>query len=300
MRQLATGHALDAIAEEANLLLVQANGALLNDDSEEAINAITSFAERVFAIPPFTPDPWPQNWRDILRCWMLGQPIAGIAAGQESDTLRFVEGALIYRLPWAMDAVRVRAEANGDLVSDDDGFFLRFEDFELGLAVPAVETGTVNRSASILIQAGFNSRLAAVKAVNDTGALFTNSRGLKDWLKSDEVQAFSLQRNWPTEETRAIWNEFLKSFTPIEDRTWSERRYWVNVAWYNAPPPSGTAVRLYRWNNETLVLAGDGIPLGFSEAPLNNAHQGLIHATTSIQHGRVDLKYLGPDDLWIN
>ena len=46
---------------------------------------------------------------------------------------------------------------------------MALDDHELGLAVPAVETGTMNRSASILIQAGFNSRLAAIKAVTDTG-----------------------------------------------------------------------------------------------------------------------------------
>jgi hypothetical protein len=49
--------------------------------------------------------------------------------------------------------------ANGDTVGVFD---LALEDYELGLAVPAVETGRLNRSASILVQAGFNSRLAAI------------------------------------------------------------------------------------------------------------------------------------------
>jgi hypothetical protein len=95
---LASGHALDAIAEKANLLLVQANSSILVGDAEAAITAITGLAERVFAFYPFTPDPMPANWRDILRTWLLGQPVAAVAAGQESETLQFIEGGLVYRL----------------------------------------------------------------------------------------------------------------------------------------------------------------------------------------------------------
>ena len=102
---------------------------------------------------------------------MLGEALSGVAGGQEAETLQFVEGGLVYRLPWAMEAIRVRGIANGDIVGVFD---MNLNDFELGLAVPAVETGTLNRSASILIQAGFNSRLAAIKAVRDIGAPFTN------------------------------------------------------------------------------------------------------------------------------
>jgi len=62
---LTTGHALDAIAADANLLLVHANAALSVGDAEAAIIAITSLAERLFAFYPYTPDPMPDNWRDI-------------------------------------------------------------------------------------------------------------------------------------------------------------------------------------------------------------------------------------------
>jgi hypothetical protein len=89
---------------------------------------------------------------------LLGEGLSRIADGHEAETLPFVEGGLVYRLPWAMEAIRVRGIANDDIVGVFDA---RLDDFELGLAVPAVETGTLNRSASILIQAGFNSRAVA-------------------------------------------------------------------------------------------------------------------------------------------
>ena len=289
---LTTGHALDAIAADANILLVQANGGILDGDAEAAIMAITSIAERVFAFYPFRPDPMPANWRDILRTWLLGQPLAAIAAGQESETLQFIEGGLVYRLPWAMEAIRVRAAANGDTIG---GFLL--DDYELGLAVLAVETGTLNRSASILIQAGFNSRLAAIKAVTDTGATFPTGQELRQWLNSEAVAAWSSQPDWPTAETKAMWTEFVQSFSPRENRTWADRRYWANVTWLSAPPPPDTPVQVHHWGGQPCVLSADGTPLGTVQAALNSGRAGLMRAQVSQDVGRIDLTYLGPDDL---
>ena len=82
---------------------------------------------------------------------------------------------MIYRLPWGLEAIRVRAQANQDQVADK-----AVSDFRLDLAVSAVETGTLNRSAAVLMQAGFTSRLAAIKAVSDTDAKFTTSRELSN------------------------------------------------------------------------------------------------------------------------
>lgn len=290
---LTTGHALDAIAADANLLLIQANGAILQGDAEAAITAITAIAERVFAFYPFAPDPLPANWRDILRAWLLGQPLAELAAAQASETLRFVEGGLVYRLPWAMEAIRVRAGANGDTVGD---LGLLLTDHELGAAVPAVETGTLNRSASILIQAGFNSRLAAIKAVADTGANFTTGWQLRQWLTSEPVISRSALPDWPTAETNTIWMDFAASFTPAENRTWSDRRYWASVDWLGVPPPPGTPVQVYYWEGQPRVLSADGTPLGTVQAALNPNRIGLLRATMAADPGRIDIEYLGPAD----
>ena len=288
---LTTGHALDAIAADANLLLVQANAGILENDSEATITAIMSIAERVFAFYPFTPDPMPTNWRDILRAWLLGQPLATIAAGHESDTLQFIEGGLVYRLPWAMEAIRVRAAANGDTIGD---FLL--DDHELGLAVPAVETGTLNRSASILIQAGFNSRLAAIKAVTDTGATIRTGQELRQWLNSQAVAALSAQPDWPTAETKVMWTEFVQSFIPRENKTWADRRYRANVAWLGVPPPD-TPVQIHEWAGQPRVLSVDGAPLGTVQAALNHARAGLVRAQVAQDLSKIDITYLGPDDL---
>ncbi|WP_192458034.1 DEAD/DEAH box helicase [Musicola keenii] len=292
---LGTGQALDAIAEDANLLLIQANGSILNSDAEAAIAAITAIAERVFVIYPFIPDPMLENWRDILRAWLLGEPLFAIAAGQESETLQFIEGGLVYRLPWAMEAIRVRGVANGDTI---DGL-LSLEDYELGFAVAAVETGTLNRSAAILIQAGFNSRLGAIKAVADSGATFQTAQELRHWLGSDELAAWSARHDWPTLETRAMWMEFVQSFTPRTNRVWAERRYSVKVAWREVPPLPGTPVQLHYWAGQLRVLATDGVRLGTVRTELELGIAGLIRAQTSQCVGLIDIVYLGPDDLMV-
>ena len=294
---LKTGHALDAMAAEGNELLVNANGALFNGDAELAIASITAIAERFFVIKPFVPDKLPANWRDILRCWLLGQPLAAVAKGQEADTLQFVEGGLVYRLPWAIEAIRVRGLANGDTIGDM-GFQL--DDFELGLAVPSIETGTIQRPASILIQAGFSSRLAAIKAVNDTAATFSNSSDLRQWLGSDAVKALSALPDWPTVETKQMWTMFVASFEPQAANTWKEHRYWALVNWYlSAPPTAGTPVRLHHLADQTVVLSADGELIGEVNVPLNPSRCGLVRAATSAEPGKIDLSYLGPDDLWL-
>ncbi len=294
---LKTGHALDALAAEGNDLLVTANGALLNADYEAAIAAIAALAERAFAISPFVPDKLPANWRDVLRSWLLGQPLAAVAAGQEAETLQFVEGGLVYRLPWALEAIRVRGIANGDMIGDL-GFQLG--DFELGLAVSAVETGTMHGPASILIQAGFTSRLAAIKAVNDTAATFSNGAELQQWLASDLVKALGAQPDWPTAETKAMWSSFVAGFSPQTSNTWKEHHYWAPVHWHaGAQPFPGTPIQLLHHNGHPIVLSHDGLPIGALHAPLNPARRGVVRASVKADPGKIDLIYLGPDDLWV-
>jgi hypothetical protein len=280
------------IAPQANALLIDANAALLVGNQNGAIDAIIGLAELVFAFQPFTPDPLPDSWRQILRAWLLGEPLAAIG-GNPNETLRFVENGLVYRLPWAMESIRVRAAANGDLVGD-----FRVDDHELGLAVLAVETGTMVRSASLLIQAGFNSRLAAIKVVQDTGAAFTSGDELRAWLKTPALAQWSAMPDWPTAETKPMWLDFLYGFVPIDSRTWSERRFYANVQWTGIPPIPGAPVRAHHIGGQPWVLDAAGDKLGVMKAPLNPERRGLTRLTVSAEPGRVDISYLGPQDLW--
>ena len=291
---LKAGHALDAIAPDANQELVTANGAIVEGEQDVAIETITALADRVFAIPPFAPDSTPTNWKAILAAWLRGTPLADVAEGQEAETLQFVEGALVYRLPWAMEALRVRGLANQDRIGD-----FALEDFDLSAAVAAVETGTLNRSASILMRAGFGSRIAAIKAVVDTGATFSNYAELREWLRSERVAEREAAADWPTPETAEMWTDFRGSVRPVETKLWEERLYSADVRW--APdkerPEPGSSIRVYSDPDDVhLILSPNGDPLGEMGNYINPHRTGLLHAAVLEDGQRISLRYFGPDD----
>jgi superfamily II DNA/RNA helicase len=294
---LKTGHALDAVAVETNQFLVSANAAISSEEYEDAIENISAIAERVFVIPPFVPVAIPTNWQAILRCWLLGQPIFGVAENQENEVLQFVEGALVYRLAWAMEAIRVRGVANGDTVGI---FGFPLENHELGMAVSSVETGTLNRSASILIQAGFTSRRAAIKAVTESAATFSNALELRQWMSSDAVADLSAHASWPTIETKRMWDSFVQGFSPQESKVWKKHNYWAHVKWRTGfELPSEAPLRFYEIDGQPFILSPEGLYIGKLCAPLNPSRQGLVRASVMDEPGKVSITYFGPDDLWV-
>lgn len=294
---LQAGQQLDASAAAANDLLIAANGAILGNENEQAIEAITGLAEIVFNIMHFVPDPFPDNWRDVLRFWLMGQPLAEVVADNPSDVLRFVENGLIYKLPWGIEAVKVRAQANGDTIGDDGIFTI--DDFETGLAVPAIETGTLNRSAAILMQAGFTSRLAAIKAVNETGANFENAADMRAWMNSEAVVELGQDAEWPTPESHELWLDFTTSYVPPERSIWSTQSATFEAEWLNPVnvPATGVAVKLVGHGDETLILSATMEKIGRLADPLIMMSRGITTARVAPDNQYLDVVYHGPDDL---
>jgi hypothetical protein len=233
----------------------------------------------------------------MLAAWLKGEPLSVLAEDDE-DVLRFIEDGLIYRLPWGMEAVRVRALATGDVL--ESGFGL--DDFETGLAVPAVETGTLNRSAAVLMQAGFTSRLAAIKAVADTAATFADYNALKAWIASEPVVQLTATQDWPTAATTDIWKAFLATFTPPERAKWTEWTYTDQVTWKSPEliPAAGAAIRIVQSPTDadvSLVLSPDHTLLGQLGHRLNPDRKGLL--LSDVNQGRTGaaMRYAGPPDL---
>ncbi len=198
---LETGQKLDAIAADVNILLVEANGAILDGDNENAISKIVKLAEHVFLISPFIPSVLPDDWKNIIAIWLNGKALTEENITNIDEAFQFVEDGLIYRLPWGLEAIRVRAGANGDKLANG----MELDDYETGLLVPAIENGTSNRSAALLMQAGFNSDKAVIIAVESTQAEFTDRQQFKDWIFSTEIFDRSSKGDWPTTETVELW-----------------------------------------------------------------------------------------------
>jgi superfamily II DNA/RNA helicase len=290
-----TGQQLDARASELEALLVEANQAILTKDDASAVHAITRFAEVVFAISPFIPEELPQNWKEILNFWLHGEPLAKLAATSTEDVLSFVEHGLVYKLPWAMEAVRVRGIAHESLLSDG----LRLSEYELKFAVAAVETGTLDTSAAYLMQSGFSPRLAAMKAVQDGVGQFNSSSGLEGWLGSEPVKLLTQDLDWPTPETHSLWLDFLSSFKFRTGAIWERRTAQVSVAWISGKKPdAGTPLRIgARPGSENVVLSASYELLGTLTSGVSAQRSGLLLATASAEPDHVDIEYLGPNDL---
>ena len=292
---LESGHKLDAIAPTVNPLLVRANTGILVDDADMAIDSIIDLATHVFTFFPFKPKYVLENWQEVLRCWLLGKSPASLATRNQSKALQFIEQDVVYRLSWAMESIRVRAIANKDNVGVPD---MTFEDLELTLAVSAIETGTLRRAASTLIQAGFSSRTAAIKVVIDTDARFESGSGLQPWLDSEIVVAKSAQPDWPTVETKRMWTEFVKNFGVKKNHVWTDQRYFTSVAWLGQPLSPSTPVHVHQGAEQLHILSTDGAPRGTINRILNPSRKGLLRSRVGQHTNQIELLYLGPRDLF--
>ncbi len=288
---LDTGQRLDAISNQANVLLVNANGYISANDQELAIATLKQLAELVFDIAPFTPRNLPDDWKEIFAAWLRGEILTDHEFDDINEALMFIEDALIYRLPWGLEAIRVRAQANQDIIGDS----ATIDDYEVGLVVPAVENGTLNRSAAMLMQAGFNSRKAAILAVSSTNASFTTGIQLKAWLNSAEVFDLAIGLNWPTPETSNLWWDFTREYEPNTDTTWKSARLVISVVWINGYNPiSETLVRLQNLDEgNTQIFGSDGEIIGTSNYRYKILEGGVYYSKIHGDTNFIDVTYWG-------
>lgn len=286
---LATGQQLDDRSDDLIELLIRANGALSAEEPEIAIDALTAFAEIVFTISPFVPNTIIDDWQSQLRAWLEGRALSTFAQG-DSDTLRFLEDAFLYRLPWALEAVRVHGLARGYTTPDG----LDLSDFELGLAAGAVETGVMNANTIFLIQAGFASRSAAQIVTQEQGAHFTNLTELRAWLRTPRIAALSDDPAWPTAETHDLWSEFVLGLRPERIESWAREDHHAMVVWTDGPPPDGTPLRMATGSGDE-ILDLDHRRVGRLFGNLNGPRTGIVKVTA--RAAGVDITYLGPRDL---
>jgi superfamily II DNA/RNA helicase len=197
---LFAGRFLDDNAQELNSALLNADEAIRNGESERCIASLLIIAEMVFEIDPFRPNTFPDDWKVITAGWLNGKAMAELHAISD-DASQFIEDAMVYRLAWAIEAIRVRSRANEESLFDD----------KPSPVVGAIETGTVSIPQSVLLQAGLSSRIAAIRAVDDCPGHFEDIRHMRAWLFSKDVVRATASDHWPTAESRAAWLDFVGS-----------------------------------------------------------------------------------------
>ncbi|RUP29432.1 MAG: DEAD/DEAH box helicase [Curvibacter sp.] len=293
---LATGQALDEKAELLEDLLATANAAVDNADEDAAVQAIVGFAAIAFEIPPFVPKNLPANWRVVLEMWLRGVAVPEIDAGETDEVVSLIEHAFVYNLPWAMEAVRVRADAHlePDPYDDDLGDLVSTG----GSAVAAVETGTFLKAAQTLIKGGFASRLGAIAAVSLTGATFDSPASMRTWLRLPEIESRRDDFDWPTDDSHELWKEFTAPHGAGLLSAWKATSYTGPVKWSGIPPAPGTALRLGGGpGRERSIYTSDFNYLGEVLYNVNAAATGLTVAVSTGAADSLAFEYIGPDDL---
>ncbi|MBU1316275.1 MAG: DEAD/DEAH box helicase [Alphaproteobacteria bacterium] len=191
---LEAGLAIDAIAVDLTALLDQADAAASAGNLHILSESLVGMAERLFVIRPFVPDvELPGNWRDLLGAWLAGTDV--VVLGLEN--MRVVEDAFVYRLVWAIEAVRMRRRAGGGETDTIEGS-----------AAATIEAGVPQTMMAMLVRAGLPSRIAAMAAIRDTQPAFVTRGEMNQWLGSNQIAALSDQLDWPTANTGPIWKQF--------------------------------------------------------------------------------------------
>jgi hypothetical protein len=213
--------------------------------------------------------------------------MAEIVASDPEQLVEFVEDAIVYRLVWAVEAVRVRSEAHQD----------EFSELWTGRLAEVLEAGTMDRCAVILIHAGLGSRVAALAALDKYAADFADYQGMKGWLNSEALVEATHIANWPTAETAELWRGFVNSVSSEATRAWTIQRNNYSVNWRDGvTPKAGSPVRLVRRAvTRTEVYAPNYDGLGVLKYALP-VLEGVVFGTIT-DKGEVEVTYHGPNKL---
>ncbi len=212
---LDAGLMIDEMAEELAALVDKADEASLSGDLEDMTDALSSIAERLLVVRPFAPNaPLPSNLRVLLASWLDGTPVREIGP----DNMQVIENLFIYRLVWAIEAIRTRRVALGWQ-----------PEIVVGGGAACVETGVPRLMMAMLIRAGLPSREAAKAVIDDLKPEFIDNAGLIRWLRSNDVAALTDTLNWPTAETASLWHHFRGEMLGGASQRWTSRKMRRNI-----------------------------------------------------------------------
>jgi hypothetical protein len=248
------GQSLDESADGDLDELLRAEAAIAGGDEDGAVTALLKLHHRLQSLPPFASYSECANSDRVFSGWLSGEPLGDLIAIGGEDANPYVQDAIVYRLAWGLEAIRVRAIANSAERADEVN----------GSAARAVETGMLNVPAAIMLQLGLASREAALVAAKEGGASFSNRTEMEIWLSSDDMQAVSSDERFPTTDSRWAWVLFLSEESRRRPEGWKVRTKTVDVSWVQPRPPDGTPVRL--------VQTADGIAVESSAFE----HQGWV------------------------
>ncbi len=285
---LESGLALDAIADEVGELIDEADAASLRGDEEALGDALVALAGRLLAIRPFVPKPaLHAGWEGTLRSWVSGDEVAAIGG----DRMKTVEEAFAYRLVWGLEALRTRRVSMG------------WEPLTVaGGGAAVLETGVPQLMMSMLIRAGLPSREAAIAAIRTGGAEFADSAGMREWLRSEEVEHLTAQDDWPTARTVELWRRFRSEATGVSTATWTRAVFRQRPARGERMPAAGTyRVEIDAGSREAWLVSPDFSRVARLRGSVRDRSGGMWKAIVADGDHEVTLERIGPGQVrWRN
>ena len=212
---LNSGLVIDEMAEDLAVWVDEADKASLCGDLDTLTRALSAIAVRLLSVRPFAPDgPLPADLRILLAGWLSGTPVREIGP----ERMHIIEDIFIYRLVWALEAIRTRRVAHGwqpETVA--------------GGSAACVETGVPCLMMAMLVRAGLPSREAAKAAIDDLKPAFDDNPGLIEWLRSQEVSERTDAKLWPTPRTARLWHTFRTEMLRSTRQRWTRQEVRRNV-----------------------------------------------------------------------
>jgi superfamily II DNA/RNA helicase len=282
---LTAGRFLDANSDELNKALLDAEDALRNRDHGRCTTAIVDIAERIFGVEPFRPNTMPDSWKDIVKGWLAGEPM-DLLQSIDEDAPIFVEDALIYRLAWGVEAIRVRSRANDEQLFDE----------RPSPIVAVIEAGTFSTQEALLLQTGLSSRIAARRALEQCPAEFETIHDMRNWLFSDPVVKASGSADWPTPDSREAWLSYVESQRAAQRNRWTVFNQDIPVRLTGAQPTrKGVPVlALQPAGSATIcIYTPEFTEIGRSTHHFEPwaMHSAIGHV---IDKNRIQIRYVGP------
>ncbi len=285
---LSAGKFLDAHLQQLVELLFQAEYEIFEEDGSKASIIVIEFARLVFQIEPFKPNAeLSSDWEKALNAWLLGSPAVEVKELAGIEGVDVLQDAFAYRLPWAIEAVRVHANA----VAHEYASGLT------GLAAMAVEVGSVNRSVITLLRAGLASREAAYRAVESVGATFGSLDEMNDWLASEKVQQLNLESDWPTAQSRYAWLKFVHNNQNMDRKRWHRVTQVLTADWADNVPSADAylVIEPHPDRDGGMILAPDLVNLGNFRESLRNNRSYIVRARIGSNANQVLVEYFGPE-----
>lgn len=229
----------ETIASNATMLaeaIRDAEVAISEGRVDDAATSTVAIADVLLRTHPFTAD-CPDGWPDLIEGWLSGRPTGEFA---DSEAIAFLQDGVVYRLVWAVEAVRVTLEALNDLP----------EGVVKGNLALCLTFGTPNVTAALLQQAGLRSRKLAVQLVAQLGLVFVDSDGLRKWLchvsQGEVVPALG-------GDDLAEWNRFTTTLATEVSARWRRSSTRHTVVWHETSPSPGTLVRASNAADQTAI-----------------------------------------------